>query len=456
MIDKSVLTKIKSDIPKDIIFTSPEDLTSASYDASKKTAQPDIVIKPKTPGQISAILKIANQNNIPVYPRGAATSVTGSAVPVKGGIVIDTSRMNKIIEINKNNLTAIVEPGVVVGDFQREAEKNGLFYPPDPASSETSTIGGNVATCAGGLRCVKYGVTRDYIIGLEVALADGSIIHTGSYTLKCVTGYDLTRLFVGSEGTLGIFTKIYLKLIPKPEHKETLIAFYPDIKSAIYTAKDTLTSGILPTALEFMDEPSTKAVQKYHKEFTMPQSAKAILLLELDGTASDTSKSAKETQKILKSNNNLKTILAKDRKESDNLWAIRKAISPALYSITDKKISEDISLPLDKVNPMMDAISKLESKHGIPVAVFGHLGDGNLHVNFLVSVEAQEASLEKAVEELFKETIDLGGTLSGEHGIGLAKSKYISLAIPNQELEIMGQIKKLFDPKGILNPGKTF
>jgi glycolate oxidase len=456
MIDKSLLTRLKSLIPSDRISTSPEDLTAASYDASKRMAQPDVVIKPLNTEEISAILKIANENSIPVYPRGAATSVTGSAVPIKGGIVIDTSKMNRIIEINKNNLMAVVEPGVVVGDFQKAAEKEGLFYPPDPASADTCTIGGNIATCAGGLRCIKYGVTRDYAIGLEAVLADGTIIHTGSHTIKCATGYDLTRLFVGSEGTLGIFTKMILKLIPKPEHRETIIAFYPDANTAVTEAQKILNAGILPTALEFMDEPSTKAVKNYYKEFSFPDETKAIILLELDGAKSDTMRLADETHKILGKGDPIKIIRAKDRKEANDLWAVRKAISPALFSITGQKSSEDISLPLDQIIPMMKIISSLESKYGIPIAVFGHLGDGNLHVNFLASLPAQGQTMENAIEELFKETVALGGTLSGEHGIGLTKSKYVSLAIPSRELEIMQQLKNLFDPKGILNPGKLF
>ncbi|MBI4833953.1 MAG: FAD-binding protein [Planctomycetes bacterium] len=456
MLDNSVLNILKSVIPSDRISTAPEDLTAASYDASKRMAQPDVVIKPIKPEEISAVLKIANENNIPVYPRGAATSVTGSAVPVKGGIVIDTSKMNHIIEINKTNLMAIVEPGVVVGDFQKAVEKEGLFYPPDPASADTCTIGGNIATSAGGLRCIKYGVTRDYVIGLEAVLADGTIIHTGSYTIKCSTGYDLTRLFVGSEGTLGIFTKIILKLIPKPEHRETIIAFYRKVDTAVSEAQKILDNGILPTALEFMDERSTKAVQSYYKEFSMPEGTKAIILLELDGAKSDTLRLADETIKIWENGDAIKILHAKNRIEADNLWAVRKAISPALFSITEQKISEDISLPLNKIIPMMETLAGLEAKYGIPIAVFGHLGDGNLHVNLLTSVGGQEKPAEEAVEEIFKATVALGGTLSGEHGIGITKSKYISLAIPPREFEIMKQLKNLFDPKGILNPGKLF
>ena len=456
MIESNIVKQLQEIIPRERISDLPEDLIVASYDASKRMAKPDLVIKPLTTEEISLILKLANEHSIPVYPRGAATSLTGGAVPVKGGIVIDTSRMNHIIEINKTDLLAVVEPGVVVGDFQKAVEKENLFYPPDPASADTCTIGGNIATCAGGLRCIKYGVTRDYVMGLEVVLADGSIIHTGSYTLKCTTGYDLTRLFVGSEGTLGIFTKITLKLTIKPEHKETIIAFYSAVNDAIDASQKILAEGILPTALEFMDEPSTRAVQNYHKEFTIPEGTKAILLLELDGPKSDNIRQTDKTHALLQKTKALKVIRAADRAEADKLWAVRKAISPALYSVTSQKISEDISLPLNKVKEMMGKIKALEAKYGIPIAVFGHLGDGNLHVNFLVTVSGQEQLMEQAVEELFKETVNLEGTLSGEHGIGITKSKYLSLAIHSREIELMKQIKLLFDPKGILNPGKIF
>ncbi|MFH1230749.1 MAG: FAD-linked oxidase C-terminal domain-containing protein [Planctomycetota bacterium] len=456
MIDLNVLNHLKGIIPKSRISNLPEDLTVASYDASKLMAKPDVVIKPLTADEISRILKLANEHSIPVYPRGAATSLTGGAVPVKGGIVIDTSLMNRIIEINKSNLLAVVEPGVVVDDFQKAVEKEWLFYPPDPASADTCTIGGNIATCAGGLRCIKYGVTRDYVMGLEAVLADGSIIHTGSNTLKCTTGYDLTRLFVGSEGTLGVFSSITLKLTIKPEHRETIIAFYDAVNTAIDASQKVLAEGILPTALEFMDEPSTKAVKKYHKEFTIPENTQAILLLELDGPKSDTIRQTDEVQELLQKTSALKVIRAATRIEANNLWAVRKAVSPALYSSANQKFSEDISLPLNRVKEMMGKMKSIESKYGIPLATFGHLGDGNLHVNFLVTVPAQEQILEESIEELFKETVNLGGTLSGEHGIGITKSKYLSMAIPSKEIELMKQIKQLFDPKGIMNPGKIF
>ena len=456
MLENIILNKIKSIIPKERLSTQAEDLIAASYDASRQTARPDMVIKPLTAEEISAVIKIANEHSIPVYPRGAATSLTGGAVPTKGGIVIDTTRMNRIISINKTDLMAIVEPGVVIGNFQEAVEKEGLFYPPDPASADTCTIGGNIATCAGGLRCIKYGVTRDYVMGLEVVLADGSIIHTGSYTLKCSTGYDLTRLFVGSEGTLGIFTKINLKLTIKPESQETIIAFYNNVNTAIDSAQMVLAEGILPTALEFMDETSTKAVQKHHTEFTMPENTKAILLIEIDGNKSDATRLADKTYELLSQNNSLKAIKAGNRAEAKSLWAVRKAISPALYSLTSYKISEDISIPLGKVKEMVAAIKDLESAYNIQMAIFGHLGDGNLHVNFLPIAPAQNETLEKAIEQLFKETVCLGGTLSGEHGIGITKSKYLSMAISSREMQLMKDIKKLFDPKNILNPGKIF
>lgn len=454
MLASAVINKLKAIIPSERILLSPEDRLVASYDASKQMAFPDVVVKPKTAEEISAILKLANEHNIPIYPRGAASSVTGGAVPIKGGIVIETSLMNRIIQINKTDLIGVVEPGVVVADFQKAVEKQGLFYPPDPASSEICTIGGTIATCAGGLRCVKYGVTRDYVLGLEVVLADGSIIHTGSHTLKCVTGYDLTRLLVGSEGTLGVFTKITLRLIPKPEHQETIMVFYPESHIAIDEAEKILSSGILPVALEFMDEASTKAVQQYKKDFLIPPDTRAILLIELDGPKLDTIRQADEVHQILEKGLPLKIIRARNRSEAASLWAVRKAISPALWSITSQKISEDISLPLSQIKVMMETIKNLESNYGIPFAVFGHLGDGNLHINFLVSVPAQAQIVKKAIEDLFKETIRLGGTLSGEHGIGLTKLPYLNLEIVGRELKLMRDLKTLFDPRGILNPGK--
>jgi glycolate oxidase len=369
--------------------------------------------------------------------------------------------MNRIIDINTVNLNAIVEPGVVVTDFQNEVEKRNLFYPPDPASADFCTIGGNIATGAGGLRCIKYGTTRDYVLGLEVVLSDGRVINTGKGTFKKVSGYDLTRLMVGSEGTLGIFTKITLRLIPKPPVDAVIIAFFDDHNKALQFSITLLDKGILPRALEFVDDASLRAVQKYKPEFQIPHNSKAMLLIEIDGYPADVEKQAGEIQRYLNPAHNLMCgaiaiKMASDTTESKSLWALRKAISAALYSITAQKISEDICVPRQSIKEMLATIKNIESEYAIPTATFGHLGDGNLHVNFLVSTKEQESRLENALDKLFSKVIELDGTLSGEHGIGLSKARYFPLEWMPDEISLFKGIKHLFDPKNILNPGKIF
>ncbi|MCK4909246.1 MAG: FAD-binding protein [Planctomycetes bacterium] len=456
MIKKEVIKEIKKILGNENVLETPEDRLTHSYDASRQSAEPDLVIKPGTAEEISALLKLASEHNIPMVPRGAGSGLTGGSVPVKGGIVVDLARMDRIISISQEDLMAVVEPGVVASDLQKKLEARGLFYPPDPASAEFCTIGGNVAECAGGLRCIKYGVTRDYVMGLEVVLPNGEIIHTGSHTLKSVTGYDLTRLFVGSEGTLGIFTRITLRLIPKPQKIETILSFFDDPAKALNVTTKIMELGILPRALEFMDESSIKAVQNYSQEFKLPTGTRSLLLIEVDGEPSEVTSQAKKIVAYLEKADTIKTMRAKDEAEAQYLWSIRKIISPALYSITAKKISEDISLPRTQLVPMLESIRRIESTYNIPMASFGHAGDGNLHVNFLVSTSEQENKLPGAIKELFASTMKLKGTLSGEHGIGLTKAHYLEMEIPPTELKLMKEIKKLFDPKDIMNPGKIF
>lgn len=433
-----------------------EDRLAASYDASKLQHLPDIVVKPLNATEIAGILKFASEHSTPVYPRGAASSVTGSAVPVKGGIVIDLSLMNRIIEINPINFTAVVEPGVVCADLQKAVSRHGLFYPPDPASADFCTLGGNVACGAGGLRCIKYGTTRDYVLGLEAVLPNGQIIHTGRKTLKRSTGYDLARLFIGSEGTLGIITQIILRLVPKPQSEATFFVFYDNEDSAVKLGLDTLAKRILPRAIEFMDASSLKAVTAYSKELDLPSGIKGGILIELDGDPNDLAGQAKALAELINQSGASKVLRANGAEDAKALWAIRKAVSPALYSITAQKTSEDICVPRDRITHILTVIKSIESKYGIPIATFGHLGDGNLHVNFLISNEAHKSALEKALDELFTETVKCGGTLSGEHGIGLTKSRFLALELSVAEIELMKQLKHMFDPKGIMNPGKIF
>lgn len=453
---KNEMESLKSLIPGECVLTGIEDRMCYSYDGTRQSIIPEAVVRPRTAQTVSAVLKFANEKSIPVYPRGAGTGLSGGAVPAMKGIVIDLSLMNRILEIDSVNMTAVVEPGVTTGEFQKKVELQRLFYPPDPASAEFCTIGGNVSENAGGLRCVKYGVTRDYVLALEIVLPSGQIIHTGRNTLKSVTGYDLTRLFTGSEGTLGIFTEITVKLIPLPEKAETLIAYFAGMENAVNAAAGLLSSGELPRALELMDEDTIKAVLKY-KPFPVPQGTAAAVITEYDGNGYGASISAKNALEFFKSHNALQTLLSTDAAEKAGVWAFRKAASPALYALSRKKLSEDIAVPRSRLLDILKEIKLISARHGIPTAVFGHAGDGNLHVNFLPPENGSaDSKIEKAIEDLFVKTIEMGGTLSGEHGIGNTKARFLPLELGNTEIELMRSIKQLLDPKGIMNPGKIF
>jgi len=456
-IDKELFRKFEKIVGEEYISNAEVARVCHAYDATKQRALPDVVIRPNSAQEVSQILQLANERRIPVYPVGAASGMTGGAVPLHGGISLNMNRINRIIEIDEANMNGTVEPGVIVADFQNEVEKLGLFYPPDPASNTFSTMGGSVAECSGGLRGVKYGVTKDYVIALEVVLPTGEIIHTGSKALKSVTGYDLTKLFIGSEGTLGIFTKIVVKLIPLPEKIETLLAPFRSITDATDAVSSIIASKIVPRALEFIDEKAIKAVGRYTGSDSIKET-KAMLLIEVDGSPETVHRDALRIMDICKNNKAFGVRKAETEEEVNDLWSVRRSISPALYTIGKKKINQDICVPRSNLTQMLNKISEISIKHGVTIVNFGHAGDGNIHINILIdpSVPEEMRRAEDAVGDIFKETVNLGGTLSGEHGIGNTKSKYLSLEVKPRELKLMKDIKNLFDPNGILNPGKIF
>ncbi len=445
-------------VGKENVLSTLEDRICYAYDGSKQKYTPDVVVRPQSAQHVSDLLRFANEREIPVYPRGAGSGLTGGAVPVRGGIVLDFTRMNHILEIIPEDLTATVEPGVVTQTLQNEVAKYKLFYPPDPASAPFSTIGGNVAECSGGITGLKYGVTRDYILSLGVVLADGSIINTGRKTLKSVTGYDLTRLFVGSEGTLGVFTQITVKLLPLPEKIETLLVFFATPQDAVKSANQIIFNNLLPRALEFIDKSSITCIKGYKQEIQIPAEVNAVLLIDIDGKETSVKAEASCIEKILLENRALSVIPAKNPKERDALWEVRRAISPALYNIAPYKINEDICVPRSKILEILDRIANIHKRHpSLKVANFGHIGDGNIHVNVMYDKgDQQKALAEQMIEEILRNTVEVGGTISGEHGIGNVKSAFLSLEIPPRELKIMKGMKQFFDPKGILNPGKMF
>lgn len=434
-----------------------------SYDATRRHYLPECVVRPNSAEEIAEIMNVAYERTIPVYPRGAATGMSGGALPVKGGVALDLARMNRILEINTTDHTALVEPGVVNAELQKAVGRLGLFYPPDPASNEFSTIGGNVAENAGGLRAVKYGVTRDYVLALEAVLPSGEIIHTGAKTLKSVTGYDLTGLLVGSEGTLAIFTKILLKLIPKPPEARAALCGFDSAAKAVEAVNAIVNANVLPRAMEFIDNASLRAVDSY-KPMTIkgqaitPDAVNALLLIEVDGRESACEAEMGAVLEACKKLSPMFMLRSETDSEREELWSVRKSISPALYKLKPIKFNEDICVPRSRMVECLEMATAIGLKYDLLVACFGHAGDGNIHVDFMIdeanSLEAE--SVHKALRELMEGVVRLGGTLSGEHGIGITKAEFLDLEIPPVEKELMKQIKAVFDPKNVLNPGKIF
>jgi len=453
----AIVNRLRSVCGDEHVITQPDELICYGYDGTKRMCRPEVAVKPGSAQEVADVLSLANEHRVPVYTRGAATGLTGGCIPDFRGIVVDTGRMNRILEIDGDSLLAVVEPGVVTGEFQRIVEQRGLFYPPDPASSDYCTLGGNVAEGAGGLRCVKYGVTRDYVLGLEVALADGSLLHTGGRTLKNVTGYDLTRLLVGSEGTLGVVTQITLRLVPRPEAVRTIVAQFDSAEDAMTVVVETARAGIVPRALEVMDSATLDALRDY-AEFGFPEEARTVLLIECDGRREAVDREADSVAQICREAGAIDVDRADDEEERDRAWSSRRAISPALYTINKGKLNEDICVPRARIVEMFRFIDELRNRLGVTVACFGHAGDGNIHVNFMYdphnSTDLERA--EQAVEEMFRKTIEIGGTLSGEHGIGTAKKRYLNVELSGRTVTLMRELKRVFDPNGILNPGKIF
>jgi glycolate oxidase len=454
MLSPSVISDLRRIVGPSNLFTEPEELTVYSYDATRRSALPGAVARPVTAEEISRILKLANAERFPVVPRGAGTGMSGGSVPHRGGVVLSFERMDRIKEIDEADRLAVVQPGVITGDLQREVESRGLFYPPDPASSNFCTIGGNVAECAGGLRAVKYGVTRDYVLGLEVVLPTGEIIRTGARTVKSVAGYDLTRLIVGSEGTLGVVTEIILRLLPLPERVETLAAFFPAMKAALSVLPRITETRVLPRTLEFADRSALRAAEGYLEQ-DLSHGANAMLLIETDGPAESALREMGEIEALCKEAGAGELARPRDRTEQEGIWKFRKSISPALYALKPVKINEDIVVPLGRLAAMLDAIETVARRHGLLIVNFGHAGDGNIHTNIMID-EEERPKAELAVREILEETVRLDGSITGEHGIGLSKSAYLSLEVGKDALSAMQRIKGALDPNNILNPGKIF
>lgn len=457
MLDPKIVSDLQDICGKAYVSTEKADLICYSYDATQRQYLPDVVVHPASTAEVSRIMKLANQHEVAVLPRGAGSGFTGGTLPVAGGIVMVMTRLDKIIEIDEENLIATVEPGLVTEDFQKAVEKVGLFYPPDPASLKFSTLGGNVAECAGGPRCVKYGVTKDYIIGMEIVSPTGDILKTGGQTMKGVVGYDLTKLICGSEGTLAVITKLIIKLLPKPEAKKTMLVLFDSIDGAANAVSAIIGNKIIPTTLEFMDSRTIECVRQA-TDLEVPDEANAVLIIEVDGERQFLDSQAQRISDIVQPLGVVETRIAETAAESEALWQIRRSVSASLRRVNPDKFNEDICVPRSKVPEMIRRIDTISDRYGLPIVNFGHAGDGNIHVNVMIDskIEGMSEKAELAIEEVFKETIALGGTMSGEHGIGIMKAPYIPLELDDVTVDYMKTIKSALDPKNILNPGKIF
>lgn len=457
MIDKKHLDALTAIVTNENIYSDKAHLIAYSYDATRERFEPDAVLFPRHEEDVSEILKYCNEHRIVIVPRGAGSGFTGGALPSSGGIVLGFEKhMNKILEIDMKNMVAIVQPGVINMDLQRAVEEVGLFYPPDPASQEYSTLGGNVSENAGGMRAAKYGITKDYVMATRAVLPNGDIIKAGKRTIKDVAGYNISGILIASEGTLAILSEITLKLIPKPKMTKTAMGIFESVSQAMEAVYKTMASGITPVAMEFLDNLTIRAVeQTFHKG--LPIDAGALLVTDVDGNLEDDlDYQLSEIERVFKENGCSEFVIAKDEKEAADLWFARRNASPSLAVYGSKKLNEDVTVPRSALPELLERFYAIADKYNINIPCFGHTGDGNVHTNVMVdgSDPEQVKIAYMAIEEVFQATIDLGGTLSGEHGIGLAKAPYMGMAFTDEEMNLFKSIKVAFDPNNILNHAK--
>ena len=451
----SALTKIAG---KENIITDSEGVYAYSFDCAHipfNKKYPRIVVFPENTAQVSDILKIANKYRIPVIARGAGSNHAGGCAPVKGGIILHFSKMNKILEINNQDLTCKVQPGVVVSDLQRAVKAIGLFFPPDPSNLAVSTIGGGIALSSGGPRAFKYGTFKDYVLDLEVVLADGSIINTGSQTVKNVTGYNLTQLMVGSEGTLGIVTEATLRLIPAPETSNVMLAYFNSIENAVDAVSGIINNHLTPSVIDLIDQKTVQTIENFCPNGLLCDK-EAVLLIEVDGDKASVSAQENKIMQICQEYGVQEIELAKDEQHKQKIWTARRSAFGACAQLAPNVITEDVVVPRSKIAELSRGIIEISRKYSLITMVMGHIGDGNIHPNFALDLRdiTQKNNFEKAKEELFKLSVSLGGTLSGEHGIGCQKANFLPLVLDKTTLNLMIQIKKVFDPNYILNPEK--
>jgi glycolate oxidase len=456
MLDREIIAKLKEILGADNVTTDREDLVTYSFDATADMPSqlPDAVVTPETTEQIQAIVNLVKDHRIPLYPRGSGTNLSGGTIPTQKGIVLATVKMNNILEVDAENLTATLQPGVIIQDLNDAAANYGLIFPPDPGTVTTATMGGATAECSGGLRGLKYGVMKHYIMGLEVVLANGKLVRFGGKTVKNVTAYDLVKLFVGSEGTLGIITEIIVKLIPAPESRKSMLAIFDKLEDAGNAVIQIVGNKVIPATLEIMDNATIRTVENFAKA-GLPVEAEAVLLIEVDGIKDVVDREAETVIRVVGENKG-KIQVAKTNEERENLWAARRAALPALAQMSPTTVLEDATVPRSQITKMMVELQQIAAKYDLTIGTFGHAGDGNLHPTILCDERDTEQMkrVHQAVDEIFAAALKLGGTLSGEHGIGIAKMKYLEQELGEAGVELLRTVKEALDPDYLLNPGK--
>jgi len=456
MFERKIIDELKSIVGERYVLSSPEDLVAYSYDATFTSARPELVVLPANTEEVSSIIEVANRAMLPVVPRGMGTGLAAGSIPFSGEIILSLTRMDRLLDLDRENMMVTAEAGIITSELADAVAREGYFYPPDPSSVDHSTLGGNVACNAGGAHCLKYGITGDYVMALEVVLADGRVMRVGGKTIKNVTGYDLVSLLVGSEGTLAVITEVTVRFISAPETERTAQAIFPRLTDAGRAINAVLASGANPSLVEIMDETAIKSVEEY-LHIGLPLDVEAILLIQTDGGAAEAARGIETAAEICRQSGAREVRVADTPQESDEMWKARKAISGSLGRIRPNKLGEDITVPHSAVPETIVRIKEISAKRDLPIVIFGHAGDGNLHPNILFDKRDQEEyeRVKAAVGDLFRAAVEVGGSLSGEHGVGVLKRPYLEMALGSVAVEMQQRIKRVWDPNNILNPGKV-
>ena len=453
----TIIEELQAIVGAEYVLTTPVDLVAYSYDATFTSARPDLVVLPGSAQEVSQVLQVADRERIPVVPRGMGTGLAAGSIPFGGGMALPLTRMTRLLEIDRENMMATAEAGIITSDLADALAREGYFYPPDPSSDHYSTLGGNVACNAGGAHCLKYGITGHYVVALQVALADGRLMRLGGKATKNVTGYDLLHLLVGSEGTLGVITEVTVRFITPPQAERTAEAVFPRMEDAGRAINGVLASGAKPAMLEIMDQTAIESVEDY-LHLGLPRDAEAILIIQTDGEEEEATRGIELAAQVCRQNGASQVRVAATPEESAELWHARHSISGSLGRIRPNKLGEDITVPHSVIPEMIARIKQISARRGLPIVIFGHAGDGNLHPNILFDKRdpAEFERVEQAVGDLFRAAVEVGGSLSGEHGVGVLKRPYLEMALGPVAVEMQKRIKQAWDPHNILNPGKIF